>query len=91
MKIQTYPIHYDHPAIYRIQLLGKLGPEWSTTFDNLDLEVDETQNGRVITTLRGPIPDQAALHGLLNQIRDLGMVLLLVGQIGNRLEYQDLS
>jgi len=78
MKNQHYPISLDQPAVYRIQLLGRLGREWSSTFDHFDLWVDYTENGLPVTTLQGKVADQPALHGLLQQVRDLGMVLLRV-------------
>jgi hypothetical protein len=78
MKTLWSRIRLDQPAIYQIKLLGRLGQEWSTTLDNLELSVSEMENGIAITTLSGTVTDQAALHGLLNQIRDLGLVLLLV-------------
>jgi hypothetical protein len=71
-------MHLDVPATYQIKLRGRLGMEWSTCFDNLEWSVDEADNGQAITTLCGKVTDQAALHGLLNRIRDLAMVLLLV-------------
>lgn len=57
---------------YEIRVQGHIGQSWSRWFD--DLEVDERDDGS--TCLRGDLPDQAALHGLLNKIRDLGMTLL---------------
>jgi hypothetical protein len=44
----------------------------------MDLKVNETENGQAITTISGTITDQAALFGILIEIRDLGMVLLRV-------------
>ena len=59
------------PQFYRIRIAGHLSPEWSTWFDGWDVaqEPDGT------TTLSGLVPDQAALHGLLMRVRDLGIVL----------------
>jgi hypothetical protein len=51
-----------------------MGVSWSHWFD--DLEVDRLDDGS--TRLRGELPDQAALHGLLDKIRDLGMTLIAV-------------
>lgn len=58
---------------YRIRVRGELGPEWSTWFDGFDVQVDAGT-----TTLAGALPDQAALHGLLARIRDLGLPLVSV-------------
>ena len=78
MKTKYTKMYLDTPSFYQIKLLGRLGKEWSSTFDNLELKVEENENRQLITTITGKITDQAALHGLLNQIRDLGMDLLLV-------------
>ena len=59
---------------YEICLKGHLNKRWATWFDGLSLsrESDGT------TILRGPIPDQAALHGLLQKVRDTGLPLVSV-------------
>jgi hypothetical protein len=64
------------PVRYRIRVKGHLGPQWSEWFDQMTvaLEADGT------TTLSGPIADQAALHGLLARVRDLGLELVSVSQ-----------
>ncbi|HEU5315880.1 MAG TPA: hypothetical protein VFX49_07195 [Chloroflexota bacterium] len=59
---------------YRIRVHGELGPEWSTWFD--DLAVTARPDGD--TMLEGVVRDQAALHGLLGRIRDLGLTLISV-------------
>jgi hypothetical protein len=60
--------------IYQIRISGLLDPSWSDWFDGLAITylTDE------VTILTGPLPDQAALHGVLNKIRDLGLILLSV-------------
>jgi len=78
MRTRYPKMHLDTPSSYQIKLLGRLGLEWSSSFDNLQLKVEKNENGQSITIISGAITDQAALHGLLNQIRDLGMDLLLV-------------
>ena len=62
------------PARYRIRAQGRLGPEWSACFGGLTLSWQEPDQ----TVLIGQVVDQAALHGILNTIRDLGMPLLEV-------------
>lgn len=57
---------------YHIRLQGHLDSHWSAWFDGL--AVTNTPNGE--TVLSGPLPDQAALHGVLLKIRDLGLPLL---------------
>ena len=62
------------PARYRIRVQGQLGPEWSAWLGGLSLSWQEPDQ----TVLVGQVLDQAALHGLLNSIRDLGLPLLEV-------------
>ena len=57
---------------YEITVQGVLDPRWSAWFDGMQLTSDAA--GR--TTISGPVADQAALHGLLTRIRDLGLTLL---------------
>jgi hypothetical protein len=62
---------------YEIRLQGRLDARWSVWFDGLTL----TAGADGTTTLRGPVVDQAALHGLLQRLRDLGLPLLSVAQV----------
>ena len=62
------------PSIYQIKIKGHLGREWTDWFGGLSITLED--NGD--TLLAGPVVDQAALHGLLRQVRDLGMPLLSV-------------
>ena len=64
----------DQPMIYQIRLKGHLGQQWAASFEGLTLTLEE--NGD--TLLTGPVTDQAALHGLLRKVRDLGLSLLSV-------------
>ncbi len=59
-------------TVYRIRVKGHLRPEWSPWFDGMAI-VHEA-NGD--TVLSGPVPDLAALHGLLMRVRDLGLTLV---------------
>ena len=74
-EIPTGPHH--HPGRYEIRLKGHLDSRWAAWFDGLSLsnESDGT------TTIRGPVADQAALHGLLQKVRDLGLPLISVTQV----------
>ena len=58
---------------YEIQVADHLDPHWSTSFDGM--RVEEAPDGAVIS---GDVRDQAALHGLLDRARDLGLTLLRV-------------
>lgn len=62
---------------YEIRVEGYLGKNAAIWFDGF--EVEHTADGETI--LRGPIIDQAALHGILTRIRDLGLTLTLVQQL----------
>jgi hypothetical protein len=64
----------NQPIIYQIRLKGHLGQQWSAWFE--DMAVTLQDNGE--TLLEGPVVDQAALHGLLRKVRDLGLPLLAV-------------
>lgn len=63
--------------LYEICVKGHLNAQWVTWFDGLTITLKE--NGD--TLLSGPVADQAALHGLLKKVRDLGMPLVSVVQI----------
>ncbi len=63
---------FDSPGYYRIRLRGTLPPHWSHWFGGMTIRHDRDGN----TLLIGPVVDQAALHGLLDKARDLGMPLL---------------
>ena len=64
----------DQPLNCQIRIEGHLGPHWSSWFEGLAITLEE--NGE--TLLTGPLVDQAALHGLIRKLRDLGMPLLSV-------------
>ena len=70
-KPRTNP---SQPMVYQIRLKGHLGRQWTDWFGGLTITLED--NGD--TLLAGPVVDQAALHGLLRKVRDLGMPLLSV-------------
>jgi len=62
---------------YEIRLRGRLDPRWASWFDGMVVSADDDG----CTLIRGPVADQAALHGLLARLRDLGLPLLSVSQL----------
>ena len=64
--------------IYRIQVRGHLDGRWSDWFDGFDMVYHNEE-----TILTGAVPDQAALHGILARIRDLGLIILCVKRLEN--------
>ena len=60
--------------IYQIRIKGHLGREWTDGFGGLSITLED--NGD--TLLTGPVVDQAALYGVLRQVRDVGLPLLSV-------------
>jgi len=58
-------------AHYEIRVEGILDQRWTAWFDGLAIDSDHSQ-----TIISGPVVDQAALHGLLSKVRDLGLVLI---------------
>jgi len=64
---------------YHIRVKGHLDSHWSAWFDNMT--ISNQANGEAL--LRGPLVDQAALHGVLIKVRDLGLPLLAVTTLAN--------
>ena len=62
----------DQPAVYQIRIKGHLGPRWTDWFGDVAITLED--DGETLLTC--PVVDQAALHGLLRKIRDLGMPLI---------------
>ena len=62
---------------YEIRLKGHLEARWAQWFDGLTITLEENGN----TLLSGPLADQAALHGILKKVRDLGLTLLSVNSV----------
>jgi hypothetical protein len=69
---------FDRPGMYEIWVRGKLGKMWSEWFDEFEITVNDEK-----TLLSGQVTDQAALHGLLSKIRDVGLILLSIQRVGN--------
>jgi hypothetical protein len=73
----TSTTDFTKPPAYQIRLKGHLDADWADWFGGLTITLD--QNGD--TLLTGPALDQAALHGLLKRVRDLGLILVSVNPI----------
>jgi len=67
----------SQPMVYQIRIKGHLGREWTDWFGGLTITLED--NGE--TLLTGPVIDQAALHGVLKKVRDVGMPLLSVIEV----------
>jgi hypothetical protein len=76
---ETHTSTEDHcePGLYEIRIKGHLADRWAGWFEGLSITLAD--NGD--TLLSGPVVDQAALHGLLRKVRDLGVPLLSVTRV----------
>jgi len=63
--------------VYQIRIKGHLGPQWTDWFEGLTVTQEEDGD----TLLTGRVIDQAALHGYLKKVRDLGIPLLSVNPV----------
>jgi hypothetical protein len=69
--------HTGQPMLYQIRIKGHLGLQWTDWFGGLTITLEEDGN----TLLTGTVIDQAALHGLLKKVRDLGIPLLSINSV----------
>jgi hypothetical protein len=71
------PPEPQQPTVYQIRVKNHLDNQWMDWFGGMDITLEDDG----VTVLTGPVVDQAALHGLLKKIRDLGMPLVSVVQV----------
>jgi len=69
--------HLHDPGRHEIRLKGHLAARWAAWFDGMTL----TTNSDGTTVLEGPVVDQAALHGLLSKLRDIGLPLVSLTRV----------
>jgi hypothetical protein len=74
---QTYEDTHDQHQCYEIRLKGHLDDRWAEWFEGLAITLEESGD----TLITGPVIDQAALHGLLKKVRDLGLPLVSVSTL----------
>ena len=67
----------SQPTVYEIRIKSHLDSGWTDWFEGLTVTMEEDGN----TLLTGPVVDQAALHGLLKKVRDLGIPLVSVNLV----------
>jgi hypothetical protein len=79
MSNEINPNTDPQPMIYQIRIKGHLGNQWAEWFEGLTITLED--NGNTIIT--GMVVDQAALHGLLKKVRDLGLPLISVSPLDN--------
>ena len=68
----------DQPAYYYIRVQGRLGSTWSEYFEPLTIHFEPGSQDEVFTILKGVIVDQAALHGILHNLYQLGFPLVSI-------------
>ncbi|WP_372594212.1 hypothetical protein [Actinotalea sp.] len=75
--MSTTPTSHDGALTYAIRVQGRIGHRWSAWFEGLD--ISSAEDGT--TTIQGVVADQAALHGLLHKVRDVGLPIVSVTQV----------
>jgi hypothetical protein len=78
-ETHALPAYHDESGFYEIRIKGHLDNRWADWFEGLTITLEDDGN----TLLTGPVVDQAALHGLLKKVRDLGMPLVSVSPVEN--------
>ena len=74
-------LQFDQTATYQIKVQGRLDERWTHWFDEMSITFGHAEDGSTVTVLTGSVVDQAALYGLINRMRDLGLPLISVGRV----------
>ncbi len=75
---------YSEKAKYEISLQGHLDERWAGRFDGMIIKTNLDWQGSPVTVLSGLVADQAALHGILAKIRDIGIPVISVNRVGSK-------
>ena len=79
-------IESSQTTVYQIRVKSHLGSDWTDWFEGLTITLEEDGD----TLLTGPVVDQAALHGLLKKVRDLGISLVSINPVQpNQVQMED--
>ncbi len=76
MSQELDPHHTGQSTVYQIRITGQLDPGWADWFEGLTITLEGGD-----TLITGPVVDQAALHGVLRRVRDLGVPLVSVSPV----------
>ena len=75
------PLKLDQAAIYQIKVQGRLDERWAHWFEGMSVGCEPSSDGSTVTVVTGTLADQAALYGLINRFRDLGLPLISVERL----------
>jgi hypothetical protein len=75
------PAHGPRAAVYEIEVQGELDPSWQPWFNGLAIGLTTSGESPAVTTLVGPVADQAALRGTLCKLWDLNLTLISLRRV----------
>jgi hypothetical protein len=70
--------------IYQVKVRGVLDNRWSEWFNGMEIQIESTSDGDSITTLTGPVADQASLRGIVSKLWDLNLTIISVNRSGSQ-------